>query len=221
MDPKKQSAILAEALRLIAERCPRLREACYWAGASAISIEETHHRQSFDLDFHTSKALVDVRPLLTEIQQAFPDRFEVLTVPDEYGSGFKGVLALSIEEKVTIEVLSNYLDVPASELVESKLVPGMKRINLPRFLADKIQCIAERSEARDLVDFLAILRHDPGLTGPAREILANQDALILSERLLMWTDGAIRDDLAVYKDVNPEEAMEARDLLLSCFKTVG
>ena len=221
MNPKKQSAVLAEALRLVAERCPRLREACYWAGASAISIEETHHRQSFDLDFHTIKALVDVRPLLTEIQQAFPNRFELLTVPDEYGSGFKGVLALSIEEKVTIEVLSNCQEVPASELVESKLVPGMKRINLPRFLADKIQCIAERSEARDLVDFLAVLRHDPELTRLAREILANQDALILSERLLMRTDGAIRDDLSVYKDVNPEEAMEARDLLLSWLKADG
>ena len=221
MDPKKQSAILAEALRLIAERCPRLRETCYWAGASAISIEETHHRQSFDLDFHTSKALVDVRPLMTEIQQAFPNRFEVLTVPDEYGSGFKGVLVLSNEEKVTVEVLSNYQDVPAGELVESKLVPGMKRINLPRFLADKIQYIAERSEARDLVDFTALLGHDPKLTGLAREILANQDALILSERLLLWSDAAIRDDLSVYEDVNPEEALEARDLLLSWLKTEG
>lgn len=221
MDPKKQNAILAEALRLIAERCPRLRKTCYWAGASAISIEETHHRQSFDLDFHTSKALVDVRPLLTEIQQAFPNRFEVLTVPDEYGSGFKGVLVLSNEERVTIEVLSNYQDVPAGELVDSKLVPGMKRISLPRFLADKIQCIAERSEARDLVDFTALLRHDPELSGLAREILANQDALILSERLLLWSGAAIRDDLAVYEDVNPEEALEARDLLLSWLKTEG
>ena len=158
---------------------------------------------------------------MTEIQQAFPNRFEVLTVPDEYGSGFKGVLVLSNEEKVTVEVLSNYQDVPAGELVESKLVPGMKRINLPRFLADKIQYIAERSEARDLVDFTALLRHDPKLTGLAREILANQDALILSERLLLWSDAAIRDDLSVYEDVNPEEALEARDLLLSWLKTEG
>jgi hypothetical protein len=37
----------------------------------------------------------------------------------------------------------------------------------------------------------------------------------------MWTDGAIRDDLSVYKDVNPEEAMEARDLLLSWLKVDG
>jgi len=128
---------------------------------------------------------------------------------------------LSNGEKVTIEVLSNYQDVPAGELVDSKLVPGMKRINLPRFLADKIQCIAERSEARDLVDFTALLRHDPGLKGLAREIFANQDALILSERLLLWSDAAIRDDLAVYEDVNPEEALEARDLLLSWLKMDG
>lgn len=219
MDVNEQNATLAKALRLLAERCPRMLKACYWAGASAVSLEETHHRQSFDLDFHTRKALFDVRPLLAELQMAFPDRFEVLTNPDEFGSGFKGILVLSEKEKITVEVLSNYQNVSPSELVESSLVPGMKRIGLIRFLADKIQCIVERSESRDLVDFLAIILHDPGLTAPARELVARQDALILSERLLLWTDSAIRHDLAIYKDVNPEQAVEARELLLSWIKT--
>jgi len=35
------------------ERCPRLLKTCYWAGTSAVSLEEIHHRQSFDLDFHS------------------------------------------------------------------------------------------------------------------------------------------------------------------------
>ena len=191
---------------------------CYWAGASAISLEETHHRQSFDLDFHTRKALFDVRPLLTELQMAFPRRFEILTSPDEIGSGFKGVLVLSEREKVTIEVLSNYQDVPAGELVDSRLASGMKRISLRRFLADKIQCLAERSEARDLVDFLAVLRHDSGLTGFAKEIVASQDVLILSERLLSWSDQAIHDDLAIYEDIDCRDAVEARDLILAWIK---
>jgi hypothetical protein len=218
MDANEQNTILVNALHLIAERCPRIVKACYWAGASAICLEETHHRQSFDLDFHTRKALVDVRPLLAELQLAFPDRFEVITNPDEFGSGFRGILVLSEKEKVTVEVLSNYQDVSDEELVESSLAPGMKRIGLIRFLADKIQCIVERSEARDLIDFLAIIRHDPGIKGLARELIASQDALILSERLLLWTDSAIRNDLKIYEDVNPEQAMEARDLLLSWIK---
>lgn len=218
MDAKEQRVILAKALRLVAERCPRIRETCYWAGASAISLEETHHRQSFDLDFHTSKALFDVRPLLAELQIAFQDRFEVIDSPDEFGSGFKGVLVLSGEEKVTIEVLSNYEDVPADELVDSTLVPAMKRVSLPRFLADKIQCIVERSEARDLVDFLALLRHDSGLEEIARETVFKQDILILAERLLSWSKDRIGSDLAIYEDVNPQDATEARDLLLALIK---
>lgn len=218
MNENEKNTTLARALRLIAGRCPRIVKACYWAGASAVSLEETHHRQSFDLDFHTRKALFDVRPLLAELQVAFPDRFEVITNPDEFGSGFKGILVLSENEKVTIEVLSNYQDVPTSELVESSLAPGVKRIGLMRFLADKIQCIVERSEARDLIDFLAILRHDPGMIPLARELVAGQDALILSERLLFWTDSALRNDLVLYEDVKPEQALEARDLLLSWMK---
>jgi hypothetical protein len=218
MDANEQNAALVKALHLIAERCPRMVKACYWAGASAISLEETHHRQSFDLDFHTRKALFDVRPLLAELQLAFADRFEVITNPDEFGSGFKGILVLSGKEKVTIEVLSNYQDVSKEELVESSMVPGMKRIALIRFLADKIQCIVERSEARDLIDFLAIIRHDPGIMGLARELIAGQDALILSERLLLWTDSALRSDLEIYEDVDPVQAVEARDLLLLWIK---
>jgi hypothetical protein len=218
MDANEQNRILVRALRLIAKRCPRTVKACYWAGASAIALEETHHRQSFDLDFHTRKALFDVRPLLVELQLAFPDRFELMTNPDEFGSAFKGVLVLSRKEKVTVEVLSNYQDVTNEELVESSLVPGIKRIGLVRFLTDKIQCIAERSEARDLVDFLAILRHDPGISALAKELIAGQDALLLSERLLLWTDPALRSDLEIYEDVDPEQAMAARDLMLSWIK---
>ena len=214
----EHNRILVRALQLIAQRCPRTVKACYWAGASAISLEETHHRRSFDVDFHTRKALFDVRPLLAELQLAFAGRFELITNPDEFGTGFKGVLVLSGKQRVTIEVLSNYQDVASQELVESSLVPGIKRIGLVRFLADKIQCIAERSEARDLVDILAILRHDPGITELARELIAGQDALILSERLLLWTDSALRSDLEIYEDVDPAQAMEARDLLLSWIK---
>ena len=214
----EQNRILVKALHLIAERCPRTVKVCYWAGASAISLEETHHRRSFDLDFHTRKALFDVRPLLAELQLAFAGRFELITAPDEFGSGFKGVLVLSGKEQVTIEVLSNYQDVSDDELVESRLIPGIKRIGFVRFLADKIQCIAERSEARDLVDLLALIRHDPGITELAKELVAGQDALILCERLLLWTDSALRSDLEIYEDVDPEQAMEARELLLSWIK---
>jgi hypothetical protein len=146
---------------------------------------------------------------------AFPGRFEVITNPDEFGSGFKGVLVLSGQKQVTIEVLSNYQDVEGDDLVESRLVPGMKRISLTRFLADKVQCILERSEARVLVDFLAAIRHDPGITELARELIAGQDALILSERLLLWTESALRSDLEIYEDVDPEQAVEARNLILS------
>ncbi|UCF97611.1 MAG: hypothetical protein JSV89_20930 [Spirochaetaceae bacterium] len=38
-----------------------------YPGTSAISLEETHQRQSFDLGFHNGEALIDVRPLLTEM----------------------------------------------------------------------------------------------------------------------------------------------------------
>ena len=218
MDKRDQDSVLIQALRLLAEKCPRLRNSCYWAGASAIALEELHHRQSFDLDFHTQRALLDVRPILAEIEKAFPNRFEILSQPDEFGSGFRGVLVLPNEEKITIEVLSNFQDVLQDELTDSKIVPQIKRITRERFLADKIQCIAERSEARDLVDFIALLKRFPELTAAAKDILQNQDALLITERLLSWSDSGIREDLSLYRDVNPNDAVEARDLLLSWLK---
>jgi hypothetical protein len=42
-------------------------------------------------------------------------------------------------------------DVLQNELTDSNIVPQIKKITRERFLADKIQCIAERSEARDLI----------------------------------------------------------------------
>ncbi len=218
MKQEEQNRILTQALRVLTEKCPRLRKMCYWAGTSAIALEVLHHRQSFDLDFHTYRALTDVRPVLAEIQKTFPGRFELLSAPDEFGSGFKGIFILSDKAKVTVEVLSNFQDVEQSELTDSKIAPGMKRITPRRYLADKIQCITEKSEARDLVDMNALLQKFPELASVAKEIIAGQDALILIERLLSWSDQTIQDDLLVYTDVDPRDAMEARDFLLEWLK---
>jgi len=206
--------MLREALKALSESCTRLRETCYWAGASAMALEELHHRTSFDLDFHTRKALADVRPILAEIQQAFPGRFDLVSSPDEFGSGFKGLLHLPEMEGVTVEVLSNYEDVPDEHLVRSAVAPKLLRITARRFLADKIQCIAERSEGRDLVDIAALLRQYPELTADARRIVGLQDSLILAERLTGWNEDSLRVDLAPYRDVEAGDALYARDLLL-------
>ncbi|MFC1462211.1 nucleotidyl transferase AbiEii/AbiGii toxin family protein [Verrucomicrobiota bacterium] len=214
MDAERQIEISRAALRTIGERCPRLAKMCYWAGTAAIAIEELHHRQSFDLDFHTREALYDIRPILAEIRAAFPGTFELVTAPDEFGSGFQGILALPDDERITIEVLSNYEDVPASDLVDAETSPCIKRVSLLRYLADKVQCVAERVEARDLVDILFVLRKSPGLEASARRLLAEQDAVLLVERLQGWSDRAIEDDLLAYDDVSADDAREARDLLL-------
>jgi hypothetical protein len=97
--------------------------------------------------------------------------------------------------------------------------PALRRVSLSRYLADKIQCVVERSEARDLVDILAVLRKRPGLEAEARRLLRRQDAVLLVERLLAWSDRAIAKDLRAYDDAPPAQAREARDLLLAWVKT--
>ena len=82
-----------------------------------------------------------------------------------------------------------------------------------RYLADKIQCAGERAEARDLVDILAVLRKRPAMENDARRSLSEQDAVLVTERLLAWSDQAIQDDLQAYDDVSATDACEARDLL--------
>ena len=210
----EQERILEQALRLLAKHCPRLMHGCYWAGTAAISLEELGHRESFDLDFHTRAALQDVRPILAELQGAFGDRFDVVRAPDAFGDGFRGVLTLPDGAQLTVEVLSNYDDVPDEDLVESKLVAGLQRVSVARYLADKIQCLVERAEARDLVDVCALLRRFPRLAPAARRQVDEQDALLVAERLLAWTDEGLADDLAAYADVDPADAATTRDLLL-------
>ena len=207
--------ILRSVVRLIAEKCPRLVRACYWAGTSCISLEELHHRESFDLDFHTKRALFDVRPLLVELQNVFNDGFEITHTPDEYGSGFRGILTLPSGYRITIEILSNYDDVDARQLVSASAVSTLKRITIEKYLADKIQCIEERTEARDLLDITAVLQRDERFEELVKKLLAEQDVLIMTEKLLAWSNDAIYKDLTAYKNVDPEEAVHMRDVLLN------
>lgn len=216
---ERKSEVIKVALQLLAERCPRLVQRCYWAGTASISLEELGHRESFDLDLHTRRALEDVRPILAEIQQAFPGKFQVLQSPDEFGSGFRGVLALPGGESITVEAMSNYEEVQPEELVSSSTAPEMKRVSLARYLADKIQCVVERAEARDLLDIDAVLKQRRELVPTAKQIVAQQDALLLAERLLGWTDEAIEKDLRSYVGVSPADAQRARDQLLQWLKS--
>ena len=210
--------VVAEAVRLVAGKCPRLRASCYWAGTSSIATEVLGHRRSLDLDFHTIHALRDVRPILAEVQRAFGRRFRLVEMPDEFGSGFRGVLRLPSGGKIGFEVLSNYEETGTSDLEPSSSAPGMRRVSLARYLADKVQCLVERVEARDLVDVLAVIRHRPALRARLQRLVMAQDAALLAERLLGWTDRSVRKDLAAYRDVDPGDAMKARDLILGWIK---
>ena len=217
----KYNRIVKEALEMISDQCPRLVRSCYWAGTSAISIEELGHRISLDIDFHTHRALQDVRPILAEMQRNFSEKFRLMMAPDEFGSGFRGILQLTNGEHIVIEVLSNFEDVPVDEVTVSKTVPRVKRITLSKYLADKIQCVAERAEARDLVDIRAVIDKFPKMKQNIIRNLLDQDALLLAERLLAWSDESIADDLAAYPDVDPEKAIEARNLLLKWLKDIS
>ena len=205
---------VTKALELIAKECPRVARFCYWAGTSAISVEELGHRSSYDIDFHTREALHDVRPILAEIRNNLSDRFEILQSPDEFGSGFRGVLRLPDGDRMMIEVLSNFEDVPDYDLTDSTTMPSIKRITLSKYLENKIQCVAERIEARDLADIHAVLDKFPEMGDAAFGHLLKQDALLIAERLLSWTDESVEDDLSAYPDVNPDHAVSIRDLFL-------
>lgn len=220
MSTLKDDTII-QALLLLAQRCPRLIRQCYWAGTSSIAVEELHHRESFDLDFHTRAAHEKTTPLLMELQAAFPGAFTVLQSPDEYGSGFQGLLSLPSGEEITIEVLSNYETVSDLDLEDARTAPGIKRVTLTRYLEDKIQCVAERSEARDLVEIMAVLKHAPALESMARQALSDQDALLVTERLTGWTDDAIEADLAAYRGVDSRAAKQCRDMLLAWLKELA
>ncbi len=145
----------------------------------------------------------------------------MLQAPDEFGSGFSGVLRLPGGEQITIEVLANFEGVPEHDLVTAETAPVIRRVSLRRYLVDKIQCVAERAEARELVDIGAVLGQHPELEPGAWQALAAQDALLVAERLQGWTDAEIADDLEGYPDVNPAEAGRTRDRLLSWLKTLA
>lgn len=209
--------LLCRALRTIVERCPRLVEACYWAGTSAIALEETSHRESFDLDFHSQRPFVDTRPFLAELERAFPGKVEIVQSPDARGSGFSAVLDLG-SDRLTVQVFAAFDDVPDDDLVPSTTASGIRRVSLQRYLADKVQCLVERIEARDLVDIRAVVSTRPRIRFAFQKFVAEQDALLLAERLLAWTDDSIRADIKAYPGVNPADAIAMRDDLLEILK---
>ncbi len=152
----EKNRIAQTALRLLAARCPRLTDMCYWAGTSSIAIEELGHRESFDLDFHTQQALVDVRPILAEVQSEFAESFSILQAPDAYGSGFSGVLKLPTGEQITVEVLANFEDVPEQDAL---------------LITERLQAWTDTGIAADLEGYPEV---DP------------EEAFRIRDRLLRW-----------------------------------
>jgi hypothetical protein len=203
-----------ETLTTLAQRCPRLLRSCYWAGTSPIILEETHHRQSYDIDLHTLRALRDVRPFGVELRNAFGTAYQVLSEPDSLGSGFRGSLDLASGGQIFIEVMASFESPGKADLVPSKLVPGWRRVSLRRYTLDMLQCVAERMEARDLVDLRVVFDYRKELAEACRRQLSNLDQLLLGERLLSWTDETLRSDLEAYPGVDWKLGAGARDTLL-------
>ncbi|MBI5480138.1 MAG: nucleotidyl transferase AbiEii/AbiGii toxin family protein [Deltaproteobacteria bacterium] len=218
MDAAQRERLLRQAIAEIAERCPRLVRQCYWAGTSAIALEETGHRESFDLDFHSLEPLVDTRPFLAELELAFPEALEIVQAPDAHGSGFTGALRLTGDAKLTVQVFAGFEPVPETDVVASTAAPGLRRVTVRRYLLDKLQCVLERLEARDLIDIAAVLQRRPELTRVLRAGVAAQDLLLLAERLLGWTDESIGADLRAYPGTDPAVAIATRDQLLALVK---
>ena len=61
-------------------------------------------------------------------------------------------------------------------------------------------------------------RREPRVQSTIKELLAGQDAVLLTERLQAWTDDALEKDLQAYMDVDPEDAIRMRDLILEWLK---
>ena len=114
-----------------------------------------------------------------------------------------------------IEVLSNYESVAAEDLCPALIAPGIFRVSIKKYLRDKVQCLVERNEARDLTDIGAVLTRFPDLQAAAREEVSKLDLVLLSERLLGWSERELAADLARYEDVEVAQAQRVRDLILS------
>ena len=51
-----------------------------------------------------------------------------------------------------------------------------------------------------------------------RHVIGTHDLVILTERLLNWTDSELREDLKGYPQIDPKRAIEMRDFLLNWVK---
>jgi hypothetical protein len=213
--------LVSQVLTILVKSCPKLLANCYWAGSSAISIEELSHRQSYDLDFHTCDALIDVRPFLAEIKRAFPKVTEIVAAPAGLSAGFRVSVQLDQGQEMLIEVLSNFDDVSKEDLSEAKIVKGVKRVSLNKYLRDKLQCLCERTEARDLADIFAVLQKFPKLVNFAHQCLLQIDLVLLSQRLLDWNDEALKSDLLKYNDIKFDEVKAMRDKMLAWIKEIS
>lgn len=212
------SSLWLELLEEITSKCPMLVKSCYWAGTTAIALEELNHRESFDLDFHSDTALLDARPLLAELKIAFKDRLQVIQAPDSFGGGFRVTIKSKAGESLVIEVLSNFEDIPDYELVHSKLVPNLRRVSLNKYLKSKVQYLVERNEARDLVDIAATLAKFPNSEGIVKAFVLKQDAVLMAERLLNWKDEDLAQELSIYGDDKKTLAVFIKEKILLWLK---
>lgn len=209
LDPQQS---LIAAARLVAERCPLLVECCYWSGTSVIALEVLHHRDSLDLDFHTRDAHVNVLPLLDEMESALGSRFHLIASREQ---GISCWIGDDSSEPIACQVFSSFEAASEDDLVPSTTAPGFDRLTLRRYLINKVQCVAERLEARDLYDIEAALRHDPSRVKTVRLALQEQDLLFMLERLQGWSAGSLAADLRrMYPDIDPSLATEARERLM-------
>ena len=115
-----------------------------------------------------------------------------------------------------MEVRSSYQDTKPWELVVATLVPAFRRITLRRYVEDKVQCIVERAEARDLIDLRATLTLRPELESFIKQAVAEQDALLRNGCCPGMTQPFA--EISRHTRTSNPETSDMRKLLLSWLK---
>lgn len=167
--------LMQQALSEIAEAIPKSHEKLYLGGTAPVSIRHLRHAISLDLDFHTNQALAPTSLEARSLKKHFKGRLEWFEADHEFGI-FRGAIdSGEIDQNggkilIEIDLFSHFEDTPNELLEDGGTWSKFKTTSLHAYLKNKVTCLEERAEAKDLYHLYCLWKERGWSTKVEREL---------------------------------------------------
>jgi len=187
-------ATIQQSVTEVVTAAPELAKTCYLSGTMPVTVIDQPFAMSIDMDWRTKKTHQSPSGIVKTLADTLGDRFEVEEADREFGI-YRAIIRPAKKGGVLMS-LDLFSSFEPAKTLRTFPVTGVSAESFADYLANKVACLTERMEVKDLFHLCALTKNPKTARDTWDAIGDGIGADELAERIIM-----AKDDLSSIKSL--------------------